>query len=128
MMPSRLNEPISRRTLLRGSAVALAGVGAIAVAGCGGDSTDKSTPSPEPQPTLAPTAASTTTAIRNAVWTPLSAAGAPGPRRDHSLTFNPADGLIYLFGGRTQGPANNELWTYPPARDTWQALAPTGDA
>ena len=114
----KLSAKISRRALLRGTATGAAGLGAMAMVGCGGGTTAAKTPVPSPAagaPTQA--AASPTAAPTKAAWTRVQLAAAPGPRRDHSLTLNADDGLIYLFGGRASGVANNELWTFDPATD-----------
>lgn len=53
-------------------------------------------------------------------------AGGPAAHRDHSLTLNPDDGLVYLFGGRTAGVADNELWMYHPKSASWQEAPASG--
>src|SRR5207244_9338874 len=105
---------ISRRAFLRASSAAAAAAGAIALTGCS-DSSSSPTPSstraaeptaapPQPPPTSVPTAP----------WSAVAATDPPSPRRDHSVAFNPDDGLIYAFGGRTGDTANNDLFTLDP--------------
>ncbi len=125
----RLSTRVSRRALLRGSAAGAAGLGAIALVGCGSGSS-KSTATVAASPTSAatiPPPSPTVLAARQA-WTRVPAAGGPTARRDHSLTFNPDDGLIYLFGGRAKGVADNQLWTFDPATTEWRQIATAGVA
>lgn len=78
-----------------------------------------SSPSPSPGAPGSPEAAPATLE-----WFPFRERG-PGPRRDHSLT--PADGTLYLFGGRAGGEALDELWTWQPATG-WRRVNATGPA
>ena len=129
MVIKKFNAKVSRRALLRGSATGAAALGAMAMVGCGGGGT---TPpkTPVPSPTAgAPTqaAASPTAAPAKAAWTRVQLAAAPGARRDHSLTLNVDNGLIYAFGGRANGVANNELWTFDPVTAAWHQVSAAGE-
>ncbi len=126
----RFKMVISRRALLRNAAAGAAGIGAIAIAGCGDDA-KKALSTVAPSPTSGATtqpAASPTAAPVQPAWTRVPAGPGPAARRDHSLTFNPDDGLIYLFGGRAKGVADNQLWTFDPKAASWRQMAPTGAA
>lgn len=121
---------ISRRTLLRNSARTAASLGAIAVVGCGDDDAPPGTSTSATAGTAAtPTAIPQTPTPAAKIWTwvPVDAPRGPAARRDHSLTYNPDDGLIYLFGGRAAGVADNELWTFDPPSRAWQQLPPSGN-
>ncbi len=124
---NRLNSKLTRRALLRGTAIGAAALGAMAIAGCGGDDDEKLSTATiasaiPTTPPVTPTAAAPATLS----WTRVSLQSAPGARRDHSLTFNSDDGLIYLFGGRAKGLADNELWTFDPRTAAWARVAATG--
>jgi hypothetical protein len=127
-MTERLQRTVSRRALLRGAALGTAGLGALALAGCGGgdNATGTATPSLPSTPTPPPTTPPAATEAATAAWSRVAASGGPGPRRDHSLTLNPDDGRIYVFGGRTAGTSNAELWTFDPAAAKWRQVAWTG--
>ena len=128
MTPRTFNSPISRRRFLRASTAAAAAVGAIAVVGC---SDNRSSPTASPTLPAEPTSAPTQpppTPIPTAPWSQVAATDPPPPRRDHSLTFNPDDGLIYIFGGRTGDAANNDLFTLDPAERAWRKIVTPRDA
>ena len=58
-------------------------------------------------------------------WTPMSVAGAPTGRRDHSAVWTGSQMIVW--GG--QGPGNTLVQTggrYSPATDTWTATTTTG--
>lgn len=115
---------ISRRALLRRSIAAAAGVGAIAVVGCG-DGTSDARPTPTvdaASPTQPASASATPAAPEQAAWTQLQPSASPPARRDHSLTYNSDDGHVYLFGGRAGGTASNDLWTFDLRTSTWTQL------
>lgn len=125
---SRLSAKLTRRALLRGTVIGAAGLGVMAIAGCGdGDGETRTTTTIPPVVTATAAAAPTATAAPISLsWTRVPLQSAPGARRDHSLTFNADDGLIYLFGGRAKGIADNELWTFDPGTATWTRIAATG--
>ena len=121
----RLNERISRRALLRDGAVGISALAATALVGCGTSDDKKAAPTGAASPTpLAATqpAATPTRAASKPVWARLPSGPGPAARRDHSLTFNADDGLIYLFGGRAKGVADNQLWTFDPKAGSWRQV------
>ena len=121
-------ERISRRALLKSYAHGIAGLGAIAIVGCGDDETSLPTAAPSSASAIGiPTRQFTPTpAAKLWTWTPVHTIGGPKPRRDHSLTFNPDDDRMYLFGGRTAGVADNELWMYDPKSASWLETPASG--
>jgi hypothetical protein len=130
LMAGRFDTRISRRALLRGGAAGASALAATALVGCGGgsgkiDATARVSPtaSAATRPAAAPTAVPAKSA-----WSRVPSGPGPAARRDHSLTFNPDDGLIYLFGGRAKGVADNQLWTFDPKAATWQQINPDGAA
>src|SRR5262249_40415623 len=112
MTTDPFSRPISRRSLLRGALASSAGIGALAIVGCGSDDAKPAAPATGAAPTQAssPTAMSAATAEAPRAWFEIKAENAPPPRRDHSLTYHPGDGAVYAFGGRTAGTPNDELW------------------
>ena len=122
----QLDDNIDRRTLLRGAVAGAVGVAAIALVGCGGD-TKKAAATATAPPPATPTPAPTPSPAKLA-WSRVLASAGPAARRDHSLTFNADDGLIYLFGGRAKGVADNQLWTFDPKASVWREIPPTGVA
>lgn len=128
MTANRLHVRVSRRAVLRGTAAGAAGLGAIAIAGCGGGTKKAaSTPAPSPQP-VSPTrvASPPPAAPAKAAWARVPFAAGPSARRDHSLTLNTDDGLIYLFGGRAKGVAGNQLWAFDPKSAAWTQIQTSG--
>ena len=125
----RLSTRVSRRALLRGGAAGAAGIGAIALVGCGGGNDKKATATIAASPTsgaATQSAPSPTAAPVQPTWTRVAATPGPSARRDHSMTFNPDDGLIYLFGGRAKGVADSQLWTFSPKTAEWRQIATAG--
>jgi hypothetical protein len=124
-----IERKISRRVLLQQSIRGAAGLGAIAIAGCSDDEdapvapTSSATAPPPTQTAPAPTPPPASSVW---TWSPVEATAGPSARRDHSLTFNPDDGHIYLFGGRARGVADNQLWSFDPRSGVWQQLAASG--
>ena len=122
-----LSSKLTRRALLARYGARRRGLGTLAIAGCGGDDDEEVSTAtiasaiPTTLP-VTPTAAAPATLS----WTRVPLQSAPGARRDHSLTFNPDDGLIYLFGGRAKGLADNELWTFDPGTAAWTQVAAAG--
>jgi N-acetylneuraminic acid mutarotase len=57
-------------------------------------------------------------------WRPLVAPNAPGPREDHTWTVDPVGRVAYLFGGRADGDALDDLWRYDLDADSWTQLEP----
>jgi len=123
-----LSYRLSRRRLLRGALAGAAGVGAMALLGCGDDE-EEAAPTAA-QPAASPTSAASprpTTPPATARWTPI-AKGAQNPPalRDHSLTY--AADTVYLFGGRAGGSPVDEFWALdtsasPPA---WREITAGG--
>lgn len=120
--------PVSRRSFLRSATGGALGLGAVAVLGCGGNAKPGSTSTAAPPPTNAPAPPTApTTASRTGAWTRVTPAGpAPSARRDHSLTFVPSTGLIYLFAGRAGGVSSNDVWTLDPAAARWAEVPVSG--
>lgn len=122
------NRTVTRRELLRG---ALMGLGAAALAACtGGEPAARgTTPAPTPATpaptTTGPSPSPTATAVKTA-WARVEAAGSPPAVRDHTLSRDPVSGLIYLFGGRTDGTASDELWRFDPEAESWEPVSPSG--
>lgn len=96
--------PLDRRAFLRAGALAALGAAAAACSPSRPAAPGAASPSPptprSPSPSPAP-----------AAWRRLAASG-PAPRRDHSLTADPASGTRYLFGGRSGGDPRGDLWAY----------------
>src|SRR4029078_13386291 len=101
----QLSEPLAgqkvgRRAFLRGVVVLTSGV---AFGACGDSTqpflTHTATDQPGPAPSTVARAASPSARVGSS-WSPVVQTNPPSPRRDHSLTFNSGDGLIYAFGGR----------------------------
>jgi hypothetical protein len=99
---------------------------------------EPSTPAPSAQPSAEPTvsesaapspsADATAEPSPPAGWSELSPSGpAPDPREDHTWTLDEAASTAYLFGGRADDVASNELWRYDLATDAWTQLSPAGD-
>jgi hypothetical protein len=81
------------------------------------------TPDPTEQPTPDPTA--TPAEAPSATWAQLDGDG-PEAREDHTWTAA-ANGIAYLFGGRTaDNRAFDDLWAYDLATDDWNRLEPAG--
>jgi hypothetical protein len=59
-------------------------------------------------------------------WQLLTAPTSPPARRDHSLTADPIDGRLYLFGGRRDNTTFDDLWVFDPSTTTWQGKPVTG--
>ncbi|MBI5289552.1 MAG: hypothetical protein HY873_11335 [Chloroflexi bacterium] len=105
-------------------------MGAVALVGCGSDDGEPAptATSPAVEPTAgAPTAGATPTiAAPVARWSPVAAQGVtPGARRDPSLTAG-AGGKLYLFGGRTAGVSNAELWEFDTSGSAWRRIEADG--
>jgi hypothetical protein len=129
MTTNGLGSRVSRRALLRGGAAGAAGLGAMALVGCGsGSSKSAATVAASPTNAVTPPAPSPTPVPAKPAWARVTTASGPTPRRDHSLTFNPDDGLIYLFGGRAKGVADNQLWAFDPKTTAWRQIAASGAA
>ncbi len=101
------DEPLSRRSLLRGALAAVAGLAAGRLGA--------STP-----------AAAASAGARAARWMRLGGSLHPGARRDHSLTPTGEGGAVYLFGGRRNGVAANDLWALDPKKAAWRRVEARG--
>jgi Galactose oxidase, central domain len=122
-----VNKKVSRRMLLRGGAVGASAIVASALVGCGSSDDETSTTSTVASSATPVGAATTTPTVRTQQsWSRILTSGGPAARRDHSLTFNPDDGLIYLFGGRAKGIADNQLWTFDPTPAAWRQIESDG--
>lgn len=79
----------------------------------------RESPSVSPVPSELPSGA--------ALWTRLSPSG-PGPsaRDGHTWTDDPSSGLAYVFGGRDDQGALDDLWAYDLTADAWHKLSPVG--
>jgi hypothetical protein len=62
-------------------------------------------------------------------WTNLDPTGrVPSGRAGHSMAYDPASGMVILFGGRFGDSGFlHDTWTYDPAANTWTKLHPTGE-
>jgi hypothetical protein len=116
---------VSRRALLRGGLASAAGVLAAALANPW-NSLAGHAPAPlgrafGARPALGSGQASPPR------WIALATSAArPAARRDHSLTFDADRGLLYLFGGRAQGVALDDLWTFDLATAAWSEASLAG--
>ena len=111
----------------------LVGLVAVLAAACGSNLVSPSPPvpidSPPPPPSGSPvvTPISSEPSSEAAMWTRLSPSG-PGPsaREGHTWTADPSSGLTYLFGGRGDQGALDDLWAYDLGADAWSRLRPAG--
>lgn len=115
-VPPVLDRSCSRRALLRGALLGAVGVGSLARDGLRAAAAT----------TQASSHKSTRADAAVARWTPVKAAGRPPARSHHSLTLDPASGSIYLFGGRREGNALNDLWLFDPRQSSWRPVRTTG--
>lgn len=61
-------------------------------------------------------------------WTELDPAGdLPGRRSGHCATYDPAAGMMIVFGGVEPDAGYSDTWAYEPAANTWTELHPAGD-
>lgn len=58
-------------------------------------------------------------------WRPLPLAGDPEPRSYHSSVFQPANGLVYVFGGIINNIYSSDLATLNPLTGVWRTITPT---
>ncbi len=130
-MSAPLETKVSRRRVLRGVARGAAGLGALAIVGCGrNESTQVPSPAAAPAGTATPFPATSPTvaaSMLTARWTAIAkSATDPRARRDHSLTLT-TDG-IYLFGGRARGRALNDIWVLNPKASppSWREVLVSG--
>ena len=95
--------------------------------------TPATTPAPTPSGEASPTASGTpagsaspsappTGLPTELAWRPLEVPNGPGPREDHTWTVDPIRHVAYLFGGRANGQALDDLWRYDLATDSWTLL------
>ena len=62
-------------------------------------------------------------------WYDTAPSSPPTARVSHSAVWNGTNDEFYIFGGTTASVgANNDLWRYIPASNTWTELSPGGDA
>ena len=116
---------VSRRALLRGGLASAVGVLAAALANpwdsLAGNAPATLVCSIGARPALVPAQAA------QPRWTALATAAAhPSARRDHSLTFGADRGLLYLFGGRAQGVALDDVWAFDLATAAWSEVSLAG--
>ncbi|HEX2170994.1 MAG TPA: kelch repeat-containing protein [Dehalococcoidia bacterium] len=85
------------------------------------------TPPPAPSGRVSgPAPAATAPAeLAQSGWTVELEAGPPA-RRDHSLTAVPAEGALYVFGGRSHGNPRDDLWVFDPQQGRWSEVPVTG--
>lgn len=58
------------------------------------------------------------------VWLPITPANAgPGPRYEHSLSYNAATNQVYVFGGHDAEQLYNDVWAFNLDDLTWRQLA-----
>lgn len=115
---------VSRRRFLRELSTTAGAAGALSLVGCGDSDRSREEKPPGSPTTVAPTIP--TSVSPPGSWARIEAVGPPSPRRDHSLTYNPDEDLIYVFGGRAAGASNNELWAFDPQAATWRQFARSG--
>jgi N-acetylneuraminic acid mutarotase len=61
-------------------------------------------------------------------WVELEPEGdVPERRGNHGMVFDPAAGMVILFGGSTETSSFYETWSYDPQTNVWCELSPEGD-
>ena len=60
----------------------------------------------------------------NRTWTNQTTALAPPPRHSQCMCYDPASGLIILFGGRNDTRILQDTWTYDPYTNIWSERHP----
>ena len=59
------------------------------------------------------------------VWTEIEYKGpTPGPRKGHSLVYDPENDLYVLFGGGTAEWLHTDTWVYDPNANRWWEITP----
>ncbi len=60
-------------------------------------------------------------------WAQLEpSGGVPGGRALHQMVYDPADGVVILFGGTSDAGRFGDTWAYSPADNTWTDLTGSG--
>lgn len=57
--------------------------------------------------------------LRKNEWIERTTGTAPPPRYAQSMCYDPASGLILLFGGKDRDTVFNDTWTYNPTSNVW---------
>ncbi len=60
------------------------------------------------------------------IWTKIETETTPQPRASHSLTYNPEDNSLYLFGGRNSIQQFKTLWKFNLATQNWEQITTVG--
>lgn len=59
-------------------------------------------------------------------WHQLTPLAGPSAREDHTWTVDGEGGSAYLYGGRSDGTASDELWRFDLVTDSWTRIEATG--
>ena len=60
-------------------------------------------------------------------WAELTPTGSsPTARAGHAMVYEPGNGKVILFGGKTDTGFLNDTWAYDPAANSWTELNPSG--
>jgi hypothetical protein len=63
--------------------------------------------------------------VVNRTWTNKTSQNAPSPRHSQSMCYDPATGLLIMFGGRNDTDIFQDTWTYNPVTNTWTQTNPS---
>ena len=58
-------------------------------------------------------------------WVNRSASPAPAPRAGHSLTYDPVNGVLVLFGGHNETAYFKDTWTFDLSTNAWTQKSPS---
>lgn len=104
---------------------------AVLLAACGPEPSPATSDSAGPSSSGSPPSGSSAGAsppITEIGWSQQQATGpAPAPREDHTWTITPDGATAYLFGGRDQASAYDDLWAYSLATGAWSLVTPSGE-
>jgi galactose oxidase-like protein len=64
--------------------------------------------------------------VESEAWEPVSAAGGPTQRMSHSMVYDSARRVSWLFGGGAYPKPGNELWSFSASARSWQRIVPPG--
>jgi hypothetical protein len=118
---------------------AIAAAITLAACGTGGSSPSAALPTASPSTSGPPPAvtpsARPATASSSAVpsassleWAQLETTGpTPAAREDHTWTTDPANGSVWLFGGRDGATVFDDLWRFDAANRQWEQVTVTGE-
>lgn len=104
---------------------------AVLLAACGPEPSPATSDSAGPSSSGSPPSGSSAGAsppITEIGWSQQPATDpAPAPREDHTWTITPDGATAYLFGGRDQASAYDDLWAYSLATGAWSLVTPSGE-